>query len=127
MKGGKGPVTDIMGMTDIGFAATKVAAGKKDAVVRFMKYAMSADAAAAEPGRVSSVPGVKAPSPLTTMASNVFGTAKLVQFWWDQNLPPAVTTPLNDTIQTFFLQDTDVKASLTKFENLATQNMGAVK
>ena len=127
MKGGKGPVTDIMGMTDIGFAATKVAASRKDAVVRFMKYAMSGDAAAAEPGRVSSVPGVKAPSALTTMASNVFGTAKLVQFWWDQNLPPAVTTPLNDTIQTFFLPDTDVKASLTKFENLATQNMGAVK
>jgi ABC-type glycerol-3-phosphate transport system substrate-binding protein len=127
MKGGKGPVTDIMGMTDIGFAATKAAAPKKDAVVRFMKYAMSGDAAAAEPGRVSSVPGVKAPSQLTTMASNVFSTAKLVQFWWDQNLPPAVTTPLNDTIQTFFIPDTDVKASLTKFEALATTNMGAVK
>ncbi len=127
MKGGKGPVTDIMGMTDIGFAATRAAADRKAAVVRFMKFAASREAAAAEPGRVSSVPGVKAPSALTTMASNVFATAKLVQFWWDQNLPPAVTTPLNDTIQTFFLPDTDVKASLTKFENLATQNMGAVK
>jgi len=127
MKGGKGPVTDIMGMTDIGFAATKVASGKKAAVVKFMTYAMSTDAAAAEPGRVSSVPGVKAPSALTTMAAGVFGTAKMVQFWWDQNLPPAVTTPMNDTIQTFFLPDTDVKASLTKFENLAAQTMGPVK
>lgn len=127
MKGGKGPVTDIMGMTDIGFAATKAAADKRAAVVRFMKYAMSPEAAAAEPGRVSSVPGVKAPSALTTMAAGVFSKAKMVQFWWDQNLPPAVTTPLNDTIQTFFLPDTDVKASLVKFEALATQNMGAVK
>jgi ABC-type glycerol-3-phosphate transport system substrate-binding protein len=127
LAGGKGPVTDIMGMTDIGFAATKAAQGKKDAVVRFMKYSMSVDAGSAEPGRISAVPGVKAPSRVTSMASAVFAKAKMVQFWWDQNLPPAVTTPLNDTIQTFFLPDTDVKASLTKFENLATQNMGAVK
>jgi raffinose/stachyose/melibiose transport system substrate-binding protein len=127
MKGGRGPVTDVMGMTDIGFAATTAAASKKDAVVKFMKYAMSPDAAAKDPGRVSSVPGVKAPSVLTTQASAVFSSARLVQFWWDQNLPPAVTTPLNDTIQTFFLSDTDVKASLKKFEDLATQNMGAVK
>src|SRR5208337_1827539 len=127
LKGGKGKVTDVMGMTDIGFAATKAGESKKAAIVRFMTYAMSPDAAAAEPGRISAVPGVKAPSPLTTMASGVFSKAKTVQFWWDQNLPPAVTTPLNDTIQTFFLADTDVKASLTKFEELATQNMGAVK
>jgi len=127
MPGGKGAVTDVMGMTDIGFSATAQAVAKKDAVVKFMKYAMSQDAAASEPGRISSVPGVKAPSPLTTMASGVFSQAKTVQFWWDQNLPPAVTTPLNDTIQTFFLADTNVKASLTKFEDLATQNMGAVK
>ena len=127
LKGGTGKVTDVMGMTDIGFAATKAGETKKAAIVRFMKYAMSPDAAAAEPGRISAVPGVKAPSPLTTMASAVFSKAKMVQFWWDQNLPPSVTTPLNDTIQTFFLADTDVKASLTKFENLATQNMGAVK
>ncbi len=127
IRGGKGLATDVMGMTDIGYAATKQAAAKRAAVVRFMKYAMSPDAAQADPGRVTSVPGVKAPSHLTEMASAVFGKAKLVQFWWDQNLPPAVTTPLNETIQTFFLPDTDVKASLTKFEQLATENMGPVK
>jgi ABC-type glycerol-3-phosphate transport system substrate-binding protein len=127
VSGGKGPATDVMGMTDIGYAATSQAAGKRAAVVRFMKYAMSPDAAQAEPGRVTSVPGVKAPSHVTEMASGVFGKAKMIQFWWDQNLPPAVTTPLNDTIQTFFLPDTDVKAALTKFEQLATENMGAAK
>ncbi len=125
--GGKGLASDVMGMTDIGYAATAQAAGKRAAVVRFMKYAMSPDAAQAEPGRVTSVPGVKPPSHLTEMASAVFGKAKMVQFWWDQNLPPAVTTPLNETIQTFFLPDTDVKASLAKFEQLATDNMGPVK
>jgi ABC-type glycerol-3-phosphate transport system substrate-binding protein len=127
ISGGKGPATDVMGMTDIGYAATAQAAGKRAAVVRFMKYAMSPDAAQAEPGRVTSVPGVKAPSRITEMASGVFGKAKMIQFWWDQNLPPAVTTPLNDSIQTFFLPDTDVKDALTKFEQLATDNMGAVK
>jgi raffinose/stachyose/melibiose transport system substrate-binding protein len=125
--GGVGKATDIMGMTDIGFAATKTAASKKDAVVKFLKYAMSPEACAAEPGRICSVPGVKAKSALTSQAAAVFATAKTVTFWWDQDLPPAVTSPLNDTIQTFFLADTDVKKSLSSFEALATENMGAVK
>jgi ABC-type glycerol-3-phosphate transport system substrate-binding protein len=125
--GGKGLASDVMGMTDIGYAATEAGAARKAAIVRFMKYAMSPTAAQSDPGRVTSVPGVKAPSHLTEMASGVFGKAKMIQFWWDQNLPPAVTTPLNETIQTFFLPDTDVKASLAKFEQLATDNMGPVK
>ncbi len=127
LKGGKGKATDIMGMTDIGFAATKLAADKKDAVVRFMTYAMSVEACSADPGRISSVPGVKAPSHLTEMASAVFGKAKTVQFWWDQDLPPAVTSPLNDTIQLFFLPDTDVKTALTKFEEMVEENVGPVQ
>ena len=125
--GGIGKETDVMGMTDIGFVATKLAEGKKAAVVRFLKYAMSAEAGAAEPGRISSVPGVKAPSKLTEMGAAIFGKAKMVQFWWDQDLPPNVTSPLNDTIQTFFLPQTDVKASLTSFEKLAEEAMGPAK
>jgi ABC-type glycerol-3-phosphate transport system substrate-binding protein len=127
MPGGKGKISDIMGMTDIGFVATKGAASKKDAVVKFMKYAMSVEAGSAEPGRISSVPGVKAPSNLTAMASAVFGKAKAVQFWWDQDLPPMVTTPLNDTIQKFFLADTDVQKALTDFEKLVEENLGPAK
>jgi raffinose/stachyose/melibiose transport system substrate-binding protein len=125
--GSVGKATDIMGMTDIGFAATKAAAAKKAAVVKFLAYAMSPEAGAAEPGRIASIPGVKARSALTGQASAVFATAKTVTFWWDQDLPPSVTSPLNDTIQTFFLPDTDVKKSLSDFEALATENMGAVK
>lgn len=125
--GGKGKATDVMGMTDIGFIATKNGAGKKDAILRFMKYAMSPEAGAFDPGRISAVPGVKAPSPLTGQASAVFAKAESVQFWWDQDLPPSVTSPLNDTIQTFFLPDADVKANLTKFEALVADNVGPVK
>lgn len=127
LSGGVGKVTDVMGMTDIGWVATKLAAAKKDAVVRFMKYAMSVEAGSAEPGRISSVPGVKAPSRLTEMGAGIFGKATMVQFWWDQDLPPNVTSPLNDTIQTFFLANTDVKASLGSFEKLATEAMGPAK
>lgn len=128
VKGGKGTAGDVMGMTDIGFAATKLGAKKKDAVVKFLKYAMSVEACEAETGRVCSVPGVKAPTRITGMASaNVMGKAKTMQFWWDQNLPVAVSTPVNTTIQTFFLPDTDVKKELTKFEALAEENMGPVK
>ena len=56
LEGGKGKATDVMGMTDIGFAATRMAAENKDAVVRFMKYAMSVEACSAELGRICSVP-----------------------------------------------------------------------
>jgi ABC-type glycerol-3-phosphate transport system substrate-binding protein len=127
LKGGKGKVTDVMGQTDIGFAVTRVAAKKKDAVVRFLKYAMSVEACSAEPGRICSVPGVKAPSRLTEMASAVFGKAEAVQFWWDQDLPPMVTSPLNDTLQQFLLPDADVKKLLTNYEMLVEENMGPAK
>ncbi|MGE5548960.1 MAG: ABC transporter substrate-binding protein [Bacteroidota bacterium] len=127
LKGGKGKATDIMGMTDIGFAATKQAAGKKDAVVRFMKYAMSVEACSAEPGRICSVPGVKAPSRLTEMAAGVFAKAQAVQFWWDQNLPAMVSGPLNDTLQNLMIPEADVKKALTEYEALVEENLGPAK
>jgi ABC-type glycerol-3-phosphate transport system substrate-binding protein len=103
--GSVGKVTDLMGMTDIGYAASKSAAVKKDAVVKFLTYAMNTEADNAEPGRIASVPGVKAKNPITGQASAVFAGAKTVTFWWDQDLPPSVTSPLNDTIQSFLLPD----------------------
>ncbi|HEQ72424.1 MAG TPA: extracellular solute-binding protein [Spirochaetia bacterium] len=127
LRGGKGQVTDVMGMTDVGFAATKLAAGKKDAVVRFMTYAMSVEACKAETGRVSSVPGVPPPTRLTGMASDVFAQAKTVQFWWDQDLPPTVTGPVNDTIQTFMIPDTNVRSALSKYESLLEEHLGRVR
>ena len=121
--GGKGKVTDVMGMPDIAFAATKEAASKKAAAVKFLTYAMSKEAGQADPGRIASMPGVVSKSNLTKMATAVFGQSKTVQFWWDQNLPAAITTPMNETIQTFFLPETNVKASLTKYEELAEANI----
>jgi ABC-type glycerol-3-phosphate transport system substrate-binding protein len=127
MKGGKGKITDVMGMPDIAFAVSKAAANKKDAVVSFLKYAMSVEACQAEPGRIVSVPGVKAHNPLTEAAAGVFGKSKAVQFWWDQNLPPMVTTPLLDAMQNIFLPDGDVKKAFTTYESLVEENMGPVK
>ncbi len=127
MKGGKGKITDVMGMPDIAFAVTKTAANKKAAVVRFMKYAMSVEACQAERGRICSVPGVKAPSRLTGMASDVFSKAKTVQFWWDQNLPPMVTTPLLDAMQNIFLPDADLKKAFSTYESLVEETMGPAK
>jgi raffinose/stachyose/melibiose transport system substrate-binding protein len=125
--GGVGPATDVMGMTDIGWASTKQAESKKTAIVNFMKYAMSADAGKNEPGRVASMPGVTAKSPLTTQASNVFSKATYVEFWWDQNLPAAATTPINDVVQVFFLPDGDVKKALTDFDKLMDDVVGPVQ
>jgi hypothetical protein len=84
---------------------------------------MSKEAGQADPGRIASMPGVVAKSNLTKMAMAVFAQSKTVQFWWDQNLPAAITTPMNETIQTFFLPETNVKASLTKYQELAAQHI----
>ncbi len=127
LKGGKGKISDMMGMVDIGFTVTRAASNKKAAVVRFLKYAMSPEACSAEKGRICAVPGVKAPTRLTGMASEVFGKAQAIQFWWDQDLPPMVTSPLNDTLQTFFMPQSDVKSALTKYEELVEENLGPAK
>lgn len=127
LEGGKGKATDVMGMTDIGFAATRMAAENKDAVVRFMKYAMSVEACSAELGRICSVPGVKAPNRLTEMASAVFAKAEAIQFWWDQDLPPSITSPLNDTLQQFLLPNSNVKQLLTNYEMIVEEFVGPAR
>ena len=116
-----------MGQTDIGFAATRMARENKEAVVRFMKYAMSVEACSAELGRICSVPGVKAPNRLTEMASAVFTKAEAIQFWWDQDLPPTVTSPLTDTLQQFLLPNANVKRLLTNYEMVVEENVGPAK
>ncbi len=88
---------------------------------------MSVDVASAETGRVASIPGVEAPTRLTGMASDVFAQGKTVQFWWDQDLPATVSTPVNIAIQSFLMPETDVKKALTKFEDLVEDNIGPVK
>ena len=125
--GAKGPDSDVMGMTDIGWAATIEGKDKKDAVVTFMKYAMSKEACSYEPGRVCSVPGVEAKNSLTTQASEVFSEATYVEFWWDQNLPAAATTPANDVVQVIFLPDGDVKKALEDFDRLMDDAVGPVE
>ncbi|HHT06269.1 MAG TPA: extracellular solute-binding protein [Hydrogenispora sp.] len=127
LEGGKGKATDFMGQTDIGFAATRMARENKEAVVRFMKYAMSVEACSAELGRICSVPGVKAPNRLTEMASAAFTKAEAIQFWWDQDLPPTVTSPLTDTLQQFLLPNANVKRLLTNYEMVVEENVGPAK
>jgi len=127
LEGGKGLVTDLMGMTDVGFIATKKGEAKKAAIVKFLKYAMSVEALKAETGRVATVPGVPAPTKLTGMASEIMSKATSVQFWWDQDLPQTMTGPVNDMVQSFLLPQTDVKAACAKYEELAVENLGALK
>jgi ABC-type glycerol-3-phosphate transport system substrate-binding protein len=125
--GGKGSDTEVMGMTDIGWAATKEAADNKGAVVKFMKFAMSKEACEKEPGRVCSVPGVEAKNSLTTQASEIFSKATYVEFWWDQNLPAAATTPVNDVVQVIFLPNGDYEKALKDFDKLMDTEVGPVK
>jgi len=124
--GGKGAIGDFMGMPDIAWAATIAAKDKKDAAVAFLTYAISVEACSADPGRFASVPGVKAGSDLTKSAGDLFATAKTITFWWDQDLPAALGTPVNEAICKFFLPDADVTKAMTDFEALAVGAMGAV-
>jgi maltose-binding protein MalE len=121
--GGMGSMTDVMGMTDLGFAATRQAESNKDAVVRFMTYAMSVKAGNTEPGRISSVPGVQAANPLAAMAAAILGKAEYAQSWWDQDLPAALVTPTSRMIRSFFLSRTDIQAELAKYAVLALENI----
>jgi raffinose/stachyose/melibiose transport system substrate-binding protein len=125
--GGMGTANDLMGMTDVGFIATKKAEAKKAAIVKFMQYAMTVDALKAETGRVATVPGVPAPTKLTGMATDIMSKAKSVQFWWDQNLPQTMTGPVNDMVQSFMSAGTDVKAALDKYQKLADENLKPAK
>ncbi len=127
LSGGKGLVTDLMGMTDVGFIATKKGEAKKAAIVKFLKFAMTVDVLKAETGRVATVPGVPAPTRLTGMSSEIMSKATSVQFWWDQDLPQTMTGPVNDMVQSFLLPGTDVKAACAKYEKLAQENLGALK
>jgi len=127
VQGGAGKATDVMGQTDIGWAATIFGKDRKAAVVEFMKYVMSPEVVSKDPGRVCSVPGVAAPTRLTKMASDVLANAQRVTFWWDQDLPPDITAPLQDTLQAFFIPDASVKDWLTKYEALAAESLGPVK
>jgi raffinose/stachyose/melibiose transport system substrate-binding protein len=127
VEGGVGKASDVMGQTDIGWAASKFGKDRKDAIVTFMHYAMSPDVVSKDKGRVTSVPGIPAPNRLTEMASAVLTSAQKITFWWDQDLPPDITGPLQDTLQAFFIPGADVKEWLTKYEALAAESLGPVK
>jgi ABC-type glycerol-3-phosphate transport system substrate-binding protein len=116
-----------MGQTDIGWSATKYAEGERAAVAEFMHYAMSPEVISKDPGRVTSVPGIDAPNHLTAMASEVLGMAEHITFWWDQDLPPELPPPLQDTLQAFFIPDADVQQWLDDFEALAVDALGPVQ
>ena len=61
------------------------------------------------------------------MAGKVLANAKRVTFWWDQDLPPDITSPLQDTLQAFFIPDANVEEWLTKYEELAAESLGKLK
>ena len=85
------------------------------------------EACSAELGRICSVPGVKAPNRLTEMASAVFAKAEAIQFWWDQDLAPSITSPLNDTLQQFLLPNSNVKQLLTNYEMIVEEFVGPAR
>jgi ABC-type glycerol-3-phosphate transport system substrate-binding protein len=125
--GGMGEIGDVMGMTDIGFAANKSAEFKRGAVVRFFEYAMSLEAFRADPGLIYSVPGVRAIPPLVAAGNEFFTRANTVQLWWDQDLPPMLRAPLLDTIKSFLAPETNVGDALMRYEELLAENMGPVQ
>jgi raffinose/stachyose/melibiose transport system substrate-binding protein len=125
--GGMGGPGDVMGMTSAGFTAGRSAEPRRDKVLLFMRYAMRAEARDAAPNMVYSIPGAKSGIPCIVQANTMLAKAKSIQFWWDQDLPPALREPVVETVRSFLAPETAVKDALARLDQLVAENMGPLK
>jgi raffinose/stachyose/melibiose transport system substrate-binding protein len=118
----------VVGGTEVGFAAAASAAPKKEAIVRFFRYAMSSMACEADQvRRTCAVKGVKAPDRLTGMTDDVLGRAERIVFFPDQEMPAALVEPFFDLLKSLLNPAVDVKKQLSRFEESYALEAGPVK
>jgi raffinose/stachyose/melibiose transport system substrate-binding protein len=118
----------VVGGTDVGFAASGTAAPKKDAIVRFFRYAMTKTVCERDRiHRTCAVPGVNAPDRLTGMTNAVLARAGRVEFFVDQELPADLVDPFFGMLASFLKPATDVRKNLARFEDMLAKEAGPVK
>jgi raffinose/stachyose/melibiose transport system substrate-binding protein len=124
VEGGKGDVTDVIGGGN-GFGIGKNAPPE---AVDFVKYLTSADNQAVIAKSGSGIPVVKGgeaglTDPNMLSVQKTFSAAKYFQLYYDQYLPPAMGSVLNDAVQGIFAGSSTPEQAAQTIEASAKQEL----
>jgi raffinose/stachyose/melibiose transport system substrate-binding protein len=124
VEGGVGVATDVVGGGD-GFAIGKDASPE---AIDFVKYLTSADAQKQMAAAGMGIPVVKGgeaglTDPNMVTVQQDFSTATAFQLYYDQYLPPAMGSVLNDSIQGLFAGKSTPQQVAQAIEDAAKQNI----
>jgi raffinose/stachyose/melibiose transport system substrate-binding protein len=124
VEGGKGAITDAVGGGN-GFAVGKNAS---DEAVDFVKFMTSADNQAALAKIGVAIPVVKGgeaglSDPLMIIVQKTFSAAQYFQLYYDQALPPAMGSVINDSVQGIFAGTLTPEQCAQAVEDSAKQNL----
>ena len=124
VEGGAGDVSDVIGGGN-GFAIGKNAPPE---AIDFVKFLLSPDNQAAEAKLNMNIPVVKGgeaglTDPNMVTVQKTFAAAKYFQLYYDQYLPPAMGSALNDAVQTIFAGTATPQQAAQAIEDAAKQNM----
>lgn len=102
--GGKGDPSDVLGTLGDNFVSVSSACPYKDAAVDYIKYFTDDTAAAGRmaDSRLMPLKTIKIDDPFLKEVSAMVSSAKSVQLWWDQELPPKLGELHKDTSQALF-------------------------
>ncbi len=124
VEGGKGAITDAVGGGN-GFAIGKNASAE---AVDFVKFMTSADNQAALAKIGVAIPVVKGgevglSDPLMIIVQKTFSAAQYFQLYYDQALPPAMGSVINDSVQGIFAGTLTPEQCAQAVEDSAKQNL----
>ena len=124
IEGGAGDVTDVIGGGN-GFAIGKNAPPE---AIDFVKFLTTADAQSQMAGLGMGIPVVKGGEAGLKDANMVavqkdFAAAKYFQLYYDQYLPPAMGSVLNDAVQTIFAGTATPEQAAQAIQDAAKQNL----
>ena len=124
VEGGAGDVSDVIGGGN-GFAIGKNASPE---AIDFVKFLVSPDNQAAEAKLNMNIPVVKGgeaglSDPNLIAVQKSFAAAKYFQLYYDQYLPPAMGSALNDAVQTIFAGTATPQQAAQAIEDAAKKNM----
>ncbi|HEX9027988.1 MAG TPA: extracellular solute-binding protein, partial [Anaerolineales bacterium] len=124
VEGGAGDVTDVIGGGN-GFAIGKNAPPE---AIDFVKFLTSADTQSQMAGLGMGIPVVKGgeaglTDPNMVAVQKDFAAAKYFQLYYDQYLPPAMGSVLNDAVQTIFAGTATPEQAAQAIQDAAKQNL----
>jgi raffinose/stachyose/melibiose transport system substrate-binding protein len=124
VEGGAGDVSDVIGGGN-GFAIGKNASPE---AIDFVKYLTSAENQKLIAAHNTGIPVVKGgeaglTDPNMAMVQQTFAAAKYFQLYYDQYLPPAMGSVLNDSVQGIFAGKLTPEQAAQKIEDSAKQEL----